>query len=185
MKKFTLLAAMFVSAICFFNGNAHAQLLYSTDSDSNSTFATGFDEGSFSAFASVDLGPISLTGTLGGNSFMSFSMGSDIYRGGGKTAKNLTPRPKDTDGLSATTTKPDKGWELKPKKDLEDLGFEVINDPTEDDAGHVLIKPGKKLRDQGHTLENWQDSREDIDEDNEDTWHPLTKLLYDNATPVK
>lgn len=186
MKKFTLFAAMLVAMFATSVENANGQNLYSSsDSDSNSTISAGFDQGSFSAFASIEIGTVSMTGTLGGDSLMSFSMESSIYRSGGKTAKNLTPRPQDTDGLSATTTKPKKGWDLKTKKDLEDLGFEVVDDPTEDDAGHVLIKLGKKLKDQGYTWEDWQDSRGDIDEDKPSTWHPLTKLLHDNATAIK
>jgi hypothetical protein len=111
-------------------------------------------------------------------------MSGDIYRGGGRTAKNLTPSKKDLEGkepgLSVTTT-PTKGWKLPGIKKLEELGFEVVPDPTEDDPNHHVIRPGKKLIDQGHTLREWIDGRDGIDEEKKETWPPLTKMLKEVA----
>jgi hypothetical protein len=79
------------------------------------------------------------------------------------------------------TTTPTKGWKLPGIKKLEELGFEVVPDPTEDDPNHHVIRPGKKLIDQGHTLREWIDGRDGIDEEKKETWPPLTKMLKEVA----
>ena len=114
--------------------------------------------------------------------------GDGIFREGGKTATNLTPRVKDTEGdkpgLSVTTTPPPKGWKLPDKKKLDELGFEIEADPTEKDPNHHVIRPGKKLIDQGLTLEDWAKGRDKIDEKDPDTWPKLTKILHELSEPV-
>jgi hypothetical protein len=66
-----------------------------------------------------------------------------------------------------------KGWKLPGIKKLEELGFEVVPDPTEDDPNHHVVRPGKKLIDQGHTLREWIEGRDGIDEEKKETWPPL------------
>jgi hypothetical protein len=103
------------------------------------------------------------------------------YRKGGKTAKNLTPRdPQDIpSGLSCTDT-PGKGWTFAGGRTaIAGAGFHVQPDPTPDDPGHFLVRPGPT---QGHTLSEWAASRGALDENAPATWHPLTTLLRSLAT---
>ena len=105
------------------------------------------------------------------------------YRGGGKTARNLTPRPVDVPGgLSCTVTKI-KGWTFAGGKEaIEELGFTVEDDPGEKDPGHFLVRPGPMHVNQGWTLEQWAATREKLDDKNDATWHDLTKMLHSIAT---
>lgn len=108
------------------------------------------------------------------------------YRLGGKTAKNLTPRPglDDVAGLSLTTT-PGKGWMFPGGKDqLHALGFETQDVPTGDDPGHFLLRPGTGFIAQGWKLTAWAATRPHLLEADRSTWHELTKILHDAATPA-
>jgi hypothetical protein len=87
-------------------------------------------------------------------------------------------------GLSLTIT-PGKGWMLAGGKDqLHALGFETQDDPTSDDPGHFLARPGAGFIANGWTLTAWAATRPSLDENDRSTWHELTKILYDAATPA-
>ena len=106
--------------------------------------------------------------------------GRRAYRYGGKTARNLTPRPnKDVDGLSLSTT-PGKGWKFRvSKEELQSkYGFVVQDDPTKDDPGHFLLRPGEEHIQRGWTLDNWAATRDSMTDD-PSTWHELTRVLKD------
>jgi RHS repeat-associated protein len=104
------------------------------------------------------------------------------YRYGGKTARNLTPRPmKDTTGLSLSTT-PGSGWVFPGgKSQLVSLGFELEDAPSVLDPGHFLVRPGPVQIALGYNLESWADSRLQVDENNPSTWYYLTALLRSAA----
>ena len=68
--------------------------------------------------------------------------------------------------------------------ELDELGFEIEADPTEKDPNHHVIRPGKKLIDQGLTLEDWAKGRDKIDEKDPDTWPKLTKILHELSEPI-
>jgi len=106
---------------------------------------------------------------------------SPVYRWGGRTALNLTPRISDTEGnkpgLSLTTT-PGKGWQFyNGKKGLLALGFIIIDNPTDKDTGHFVIQPGPAYVIKGWTLQAWAKTRTSIIENDPSTWHPLTSIL--------
>jgi RHS repeat-associated protein len=107
--------------------------------------------------------------------------GRPAFRRGGRTATNLTPRLTDVTGLSLSTT-PTKGWVFPGgKTQLRTLGFEVDDDPTLDDPGHFLVRPGPVQEALGYDLASWAASRAGIDENDPSTWHRLTHLLRSAA----
>ena len=175
---FLRLATLLAATVFLFQGNLQAQVTYRAEQPTIEICGVGIS-------IAPDLSLTIESGFDWDNISANLLMGDPVFRKGGKTAKNLTPRESDTDGLSVTTTKPTKGWELPSIDDLEDLGFEVEPKPTDDDPNHHVIRPGQDLIDQGHTLEDWIDGRDGIDEDDESTWPHLTKLLHGKATPIK
>ncbi len=103
------------------------------------------------------------------------------YIRGGRTAMNLTPRPKDVDSGLSLSTAPQKGWKINAtQQELQDLGFVVIPDPTPNDPGHFLLKPGTEFQNRGWTLSDWAGTRATITDDSS-TWHALTEMLFNLA----
>lgn len=70
------------------------------------------------------------------------------------------------------------------KDQLQALGFETQDEPTDDDPGHFLLRPGAGFTAQGWTLTAWAATRPQLLETDRATWHELTKILYDAATPT-
>jgi RHS repeat-associated protein len=104
---------------------------------------------------------------------------SPVYRRGNRTAKNLTPRFSDTDGLSFTMIPPVKGLVFPTgKKGLRGLGFILRSEPRPDDLTHFVINPGPSHLASGWSLYNWAKTRATIDNNDPLTWHPLTTSLY-------
>jgi len=95
-----------------------------------------------------------------------------IYRRASGTPKSLTPRPKDTNGLSFSTVQPTSGKYFRTTVEaVNSSGFLVaIVDPL--NPSHILINP----IDIG-TMESWIDSRETADVKP----HPYTLLLMELA----
>ncbi len=102
------------------------------------------------------------------------------YRRGSKSAKNLTPSEKDTAGLSMTETPSKPAAVISGgKAKLRETGFDIEDQPTDDDPLHFLVRPGPEHQAQGWSLGDWINSRSGVDNDDPATWHPLTKLLKD------
>ena len=195
--KWVALLVMLMLPLSFARGQD--EVYYADQSESlvvedsfGNSFQLRFDDGSVAISADFGSGLLefgvsgSVDAGFSGWAGSSLLAGDGIYRGGGKTAKNLTPSKKDLDGkepgLSVTTT-PTKDWKLPGKKEIEDLGFEVVPDPTDEDPNHHVIRPGKKLIEEGHTLREWVDGREGIDGSKPETWPELTKRLHKIGEP--
>ena len=91
-----------------------------------------------------------------------------IYRRASGTAKSLTPRPTDTDGLSFSTIQPKSGKYFRTTIEaVNETGILVATaDPK--NPTHILIHPIV-----GFTLQDWIDSRETADTNP----HPYTSIL--------
>jgi hypothetical protein len=70
------------------------------------------------------------------------------------------------------------------KDQLRALGFETSDDPTSNDPGHFVVRPGGGFTARGWTLTAWAATRPNLNEGDRSTWHELTKILYDAATPA-
>ena len=93
-----------------------------------------------------------------------------VYRGGSKSNKNFTPRPKDIDGLS-TFNKPILGKnQVIDTSKLTNLEA-VLDNPK---SGHVSIRPKDKSK-----MQEWINSR-----DCEESTHPFTKELQEDVIKV-
>jgi hypothetical protein len=102
--------------------------------------------------------------------------GGPAFRYGGRTARNLVPRPVDGSGLSLTET-PGKGWIFQQGKSaISGEGFEHEDDPTDRDQLHFLVRPGPGHISNGWTMPSWQATRDSTTED-PSTWHELTRRL--------
>ena len=111
----------------------------------------------------------------------SIAAGGAAYRHGGRTARNLVPRPVDSTGLSCTETRA-KGWTFAGGKGaIRDQGFEVQDDPTETDPLHFLVRPGQDHIARGLTMASWQATRDTTTEEPA-TWHELTRRLRNIAS---
>ena len=115
-----------------------------------------------------------------------------VYLWGNHTAMNFTLRPDDLTktpkGLSLTTTfKSDRRNVVieNGKSHLSSLGFRIIEDPRpdpdplKDNPGHFVIQPGIRHILRGRTLANWAAARENTNNDDKNTWHPLTRILME------
>lgn len=103
------------------------------------------------------------------------------YRHGGRTSRNLVPRPVDSTGLSCSET-PAKGWTFSGGKGaITSEGFESQDDPTERDPLHFLVRPGSGHVANGWTMPSWQATR-DVTTEDPATWHELTKRLRSIAS---
>jgi hypothetical protein len=103
---------------------------------------------------------------------------TNLYINGGQTASNLTPRLRDTDGLSSFDTL-ERGVKLGQKgvciavSCLADGGLQAVK--TGEDPGHYSISP---IDPQG--LADWLQSRADGTFES----NPYTQFLQGNSTVV-
>ena len=89
-----------------------------------------------------------------------------IYRSASGTYQSLTPRPKDTNGLSFSTVPPATGKYVTTT--IEAINSTGILNAVKDSATHVSVYPVDMT-----TLQGWIDSRETANEKP----HPYTVLL--------